>query len=262
MQKKKMIMDIIGKEIKKYGFTYGVEKAYSGTHTWGFSREIQGIIQRISLQEHRFMKAFFLGFSTSAWGQSMDKRAGTKIQLPADYSNQHDKWYYETEEDFKNMLIEFLDIIENHGLKELEAMSIEPEVIPTNEMGEKLISSVKELSTQFIQDNQIVNFEMSEGNISKWFELIEAKFKATKDFSYNDVKDMLLEVIAFLGEQLRQELQGEWRMGIESRIIILEILKTHPYSGYFPLKAIVEAWSKNDISDFKEQYLTFLKNKV
>ena len=262
MNKKKMIVEIIGNEIKKYGFVYGLEKAYSAPRIWGFSREVNGIIQRISIQEHRFTKAFFLGFSTSAWGNTLDKRAGTKIKLPNIYRNEQDHWYYENEEDMKIIFTEFLDIIENYGLKEFERMSIEPEIIPTNEMGEKLINSYKSLSEVFIEKNQIKDLQMTSENILKWFELIESKFEQTKQSAYDDVKDMLLEMVAFLGEQLRQELKGKWITGVEARIIILENLRTRSFSGYFPLKSIVEAWDKGDISEFKEQYLMFLRNKI
>ena len=257
-----MIVDIIGKEIEKYGFIYGLEKAYDGSGIWGFTREVQGIKQRISIQQHRFTKGLFLNFGTSAW-QVADKRAGGSLKISGGYSNQRDLWYYETEEDFKRILMEFLDIIENYGLKELEIMSIESEIIPTAEMGEKLISSAEELSNKFIQDNHIVNLEMNEDTVLEWFKLVEAKFKQAKNLPYDDgVKDMLLEIVAFLGEQLKKELQGEWLMGIDPRVILLESLRTRPFSGYFPLKSIVEAWAKSNISDFKEQYLTFLRNKV
>ena len=262
MNKKKMVVDIIGSEIKKHGFTYGLEKAYSAPNLWGFSREVNGIIQRITIQEHRYEKAFFLGFSTSAWGNTMNKRAGDEIKLSNTYRNKQDQWYYETDEDVKTIFTEFLDIIEKYGLKELERMSIEPEVIPTNEMGEKLISSYESLSRIFVEKNRIQDLHMTSENISKWFELIENKFEQTKSLPYNDVKDMLLETVAFLGEQLRQELQGKWVMGIEPRIILLENLRTRPFLGYFPLKSIVEAWDKNDISKFKEEYITFFRNKM
>ena len=263
MQKKKMIIDIIGKEIEKYGFTYGLEKAYSAPNLWGFTREVNGIKQRIIIQQHRFMPALFLEFSTSAWGGNMGERAGTKIKIPPNYSNNHDTWSYNDDEKFKKILLEFVDIIEKYGLKNLEERSVEPEVIPTNEMGEKLISSVEELSCKFIQDNQIKNLEMNEENILKWFKLVENKFEQTKDLPYDDVKDMLVEVVAFLGEQLRKKLNGEWRAGLDPRVVPLVRLEVEPnrQGSYNLLTTMVEAWGEKDLSRVKERYLAFLKNR-
>ena len=262
MKKKKMITDIIGEEIEKYGFVYGLEKAYSGSSMWGFTREVNGIKQRIRIQHHRFMQALFLDFSTSAWGQSMGKRAGKDLKISEKYNHYFGQWSYENEDDFKSVLLEFLDIIENYGLKELGEMSVEPEIIPTNEMGEKLISAYESLSENFIEQNQIQDLHMTLENVSKWFELIENKFEQTKNLPYNDVKDMLLEVVAFLGEQLRKELNGKWQLGYEPRIVALVELKSRGLPAYTPLQAVVEAWSNSDISKFKSQYLTFLKNKI
>jgi len=125
MKKKKVILDIVGKAIEKYGFIYNLKNRGSGD--WGFVREVGSIEQRINIQEHRFAKSLFINFSTSAWGQGFDKRAGThsEIKLPlGKYSNEYDEWYYETDEDFKKVLVEFVDIIEKYGIEKLNEMSI------------------------------------------------------------------------------------------------------------------------------------------
>jgi len=263
MKKKKIILDIVGKAIEKHGFIFDLENSRNGF--WDFVREIDSIKQKIFIQKNNFAESLYLNFATSAWGHGR-ARAGTysEIKLPqGEYSNVYDEWYYETEEDFKKILVEFVDIIEKYGLDKLNEMSIEPEVIPTLEMAKKLLSSHTGLSKHFIKNNKLNIDEVSKGNVCKWFEVIEQKFKDTKDEPYENVKDMLVEVAAFLGEQLRKEMRGEWKQWKENmRNVSVIKMNGYIHRSYPILSEVVEMWNEQDFNYYKEYYLMILDNKL
>ena len=265
-KKKKYILDIVGKAIEKYGFVYDFEKAYTGSGIWGFVREVNSIKQRISIQKNRFTKSLFLNFETSAWGQGHYKRAGSdsEIKLPkGKYSDKFNQWYYETDEDFKKILVEFADIIEKYGITKLTEMSIEPTIIPTVEMAEKLLLHHINLNEQFIKDNELDTSEISKENVYKWFKVIEKKFKDTKYEPYENVQDMLIEVTAFLGEQLKIEMEGNWKQwGQDIRFISILQLNSEIRFGYSVLAEVVKAWDDHDFDYFREYYLLLLDSKL
>jgi len=265
MKKKKMILDIVGKAIEKHGFVYNQDKVYSGSGFWGFAREIDSIKQRIFIQKNDFAESLYLNFATSAKGHGL-ARAGTHsaIKLPeGEYSNRYDEWYYETEEDFKKILREFVDIIEKYGIDKLNEMSIEPTIIPTAEMATKLLSFRNDLNEHFIKNNKLNTDEVSKENVCKWFEVIKQKFIDTKDEPYENVKDMLIEIAAFLGEQLRKEMGGEW--GCYGQYItdasVLE-LKAYNYSCYPALTMTIKMWKEQNLNLFREEYLHILDSKL
>ena len=256
-------MKIVGERIKEYGFTYELRKEYIGPGFWGFSKDVNGITQMITIQEHRFRKSLFLNFSTTAWGKAGDtKRAGGGIPLPKGrYSNDMDLWDYETDEDFKKVLLEFADIIEKFGLEKLDEMMIEEEIIPTNEMGGKIISSAKELSEKFIEKHKIDAKSYSEENISKWFEVIRGEVEESADDPYESVQEMLAEIAAFLGEQLRNKLGGEWRHGKQLRRVYLD--KMNSFTSLFsPLARMVECWKYQEVLSLKEEVMLILDGEL
>jgi len=261
--KKKMIIEIVGKAIEKYGFTYGLDKAYSGSGVWGFAREINSIKQMIIIQQY-FGSALFLNLCTTAWGQGLGKRVGSGVPLPkGEYSiSAMDLWIFEDEDEFRKILFEFVDIIEKYGIEELNKMSVEDETIPTIAMADRVFSTYKALSEQFIKRHQIDPGDMSKEAVSKWFEIIEKQIVETKDEPYESVQDMLVEIAAFLGEQLRKDMGGEWIRGLDVRHVYVTELNGYLFKSFFALGKVIETWKNQDINDLKEFYLIIRDNKL
>ena len=90
----------------------------------------------------------------------------------------------------------------------LDELSAEEKTEPTAEMGEKLLTSYEALSEKFAKENMLFT-KPSKENILTWFDVVGRKFEETKDMPYDQVQEMLVEIAAFLGEQLRKELGGE-----------------------------------------------------
>ena len=79
-----------------------------------------------------------------------------------------------------------------------------------------------ELSEKFISDNKLSVIECSKENISDWFDIIEKKIIDTKAESYESVQKMLVEIAAFIGEQIKKNVGGEWNQPeIEQRQVFL-----------------------------------------
>ena len=261
MKKKQIILEVIGKVVEKHGFAYGLCKANSGSGIWGFTRSVDGIEQMVFVQEHRFAKALFLEFRTTAWGSKLS-RAGKGLDIPNVYSNTIDQWNYENDDDFRGVLLEFADIIEKYGIDELNKMSLEENVIPTKPMADKLLTSYESLSGKFAKQHQIDLECLSKKSVSKWFEIIEKNISQTKNDPYEKVQDMIVEIAAFLGEQLRKEMGGEWKRGTDPRHVYLEGLNGFLLTFFFALGDVITAWKKQNTGYLTEYYSLILDNKL
>jgi len=261
MTKKNLILDIIGEKIKEYGFTYGLDKGYRGVGIWGFRRDVDSITQIIIIHKHRFTKALFLEFSTTAWGKGLVR--ANEIIPEGKYSNYYGQWDYENDDDFKNILLEFTEIIEKYGIDKLNEMSVEDKVIPTIEMTSKLIASPKTLSEQFIKQSHLYVENTSKENILKWFDLIQQKLNEIRDEPYENVQGALTEMAAFVGEQLRKELGGEWmQWKVDPRSVMITGLNSYLMTNYLPLDNIIEGWKNQNIKNLRQQYLYIMDGKL
>ena len=141
-------------------------------------------------------------------------------------------------------------------------LSVETETaIPTNKMGEKLISSYESLSEIFIQKHKIDVKDDSKETVCKWFELIKQKIMETKDEPYENVKGMLLEMTAFLGEQLIRHVGGRWEVGTFPRSVYLIDMNTFASSCSI-FDFVIGSWRIQDISYLKENYLLLIEDKL
>lgn len=272
MRLKKHVLGIIGKALEKHGFVY--DKDISDSGAWAFTRSVNSITQEVCIQKSNFQQAFYLRSGTSAWlsREQLGPRDATKIvpkeRLPQDQyfeglllSNY--LWGYNTEDELKATLTELASIIEDHLIDHLNEMSIEDEILPTKEMVDKLYTSYEELNEKFIIENNLGVNQISEESARQWFEVIGEKIIETKDENYEDVKNMLVEMAAFLGQQLRKEMGGEWQRGINDlRRINIRDLNGHIFIDYSALFNCVEMWKYQDIDYCREFYLIVLANKA
>ena len=259
MRKKKLILETIGKAVEKHGFVYDEERSIDG-RLWMFVREQNLIVQRFYVQEYSFAKELILRFETSAWGTPT---SDANELIPAnERRNYLVFWVYKDETTFHSVLEEFIDIIEKYGIDKLNEMSIEEKVIPTNEMGRQLLEFHEELSLFFIENHQLEVEKRTPQDVLKWFEVVEEIMKQTKENPYEMVQGQLTEIAAFLGEQLRKEVGGEWTRGNDARNVFLDDLNCYGRSGYLIFRYVIEAWKKQSIERLKQEYLFMLDSKL
>ena len=248
MKKKKFILDIVGGSIKKYGFEYETSLGYRASDLWTFIRKVGSITQWIQVQHHRSNPELWLQFKTDSYGEGAIPHLA--IDLIPEERRPLKGWVYRTEDDFKKILEGFVSIIVEYGFCKLEELSIEEEVIPQDHMGRKLLTSYEELSQKFIYENNI-NVEWSPTNIQKWLTLFDCKIKETKNDPYAEVQDMLIEMAAFLGEQIRKKYGGKWVQGRKERTVLIEGLNSRSKPSFLPLGSVVNSWKKGDVELLK-----------
>ena len=292
MKRENLILEIVGEVLSDHGFTYVSNKKKL---SWKFERKVGTTMQWITIEEEHFIwhpnkpKALHLYFETDAYKSTpwsaiqmipndrlpepdeiakLVHATGTMINGRPVSSPNSDEckglyWSFKTEEEYIDILKEFVSIIEDYGLTKLNNQSVEEDeedVIPTDEMGAKLFSSISLLYEEFISLYQLDANDYSTENISKWFEVID-QIITNNDVTYDKAQYSLIKVAAFLGEQLRKELGGEWCKGIKDRIIFITDMNTRKFSGYFPLKNVVESWRYKSIKKLKGEFIYLLDGK-
>jgi hypothetical protein len=261
MKLKKKVFDIVGEGIKKFGFVYLDDPAYRSGAAWSFARDVGNIKQIITVMKDRFSGKLNMDLRTTAW-RSEWKNARHIIPKEQYHVDAHSGWPYQNEEELDRALNELLEIIEKYGLDELARLSIEDEVIPTVNMGEKLFSSYNELSEQFVLRHNIDITDTSKENITKWFDVIEQEIIDTQPCTYKQAQDMLVEIAAFLGVQLTKELGGVWVKNVNARGIWIGELNAYICDAYWPLADVIEAWKNRDVEYLKEDYFIMLDAKM
>jgi len=277
----------IGNFLEAQGFELRTEKAYTGSAFWCFTRKYNQITQSIVVTKSRYYNALSFIMQTDAWGNSFAKsgyllpgfmeRLTTIQKLPQGqiasesqkpipdfpyHINYLGEWLYDNEVELERAMWEICDVIAKYGLKELERMSYEEEMIPTDEMGEKLFTSYKTLSHQFITNNKIKVMDKSSECISEWFLTISEIMSKVFDSPYVEVQDTLVEIAAFLGEQIKKELQGKWVLGERARIVLIKDLNAFILQSYRPLDSVVQAFKKRRVEMLKEEYILQLSAKL
>lgn len=277
MRIKKWVMEIVGKQIEKYGFFY--EEDRSDNAAWFFKKK--GEPQGIMVQKHRFCKQLMLRFRhPAARPPELD---AVNFVPPEQYQNHitedvrkefvawgHDlhsqpMWFYDNEEDVRGILEEFVEVIEKYGLAKLEELdAIEAcRIIPTKEMYEKLFHFHDDLGQKFIDEFGIFIEHRSEDEIRAWFQVISRKMQELKEEPYENVQDFLVNVAAFLGNQSVVILDGiwkEWTFG--SYMVSVEDLKCHMLSRYDSLDDVVEAWNCQRFAPLEEEFVWMSKAKL
>jgi len=284
MQKEKWIIEIVGGSLESHGFVF-VADLHSKNKYWHFEREVDGIIQRITFEDEDFRvfqteaRVLNLMFSTSAFGSQipidiLDFVPSERLPVAKDMAENINKkllqkmpgesryWVYDDKESFKSILTDFVTLIEDYGFDKLAELSVEKEIIPTKEMGKKLVSSYMELNEKFILENQLDMTNISKESIARWFSIIDRKIKKTKNDPYQSVQNMLLEMTAFLSEQLRKKVGGEWFIGIDPRFPLIRKMNVFSTNSWKPLGVIIGSWKHQDINWLKEEYLLFLDSKL
>ena len=102
------------------------------------------------------------------------------------------------------------ELLIKNGLKMLDEMSIEEKETDTDEMYHELYYHHDELCEKFIRKTGIKATGYDEENINHWFDVIEERVSVLKQGDYEDAKEELVEMAAFLGNQLVKYMGGEW----------------------------------------------------
>lgn len=256
MKKGKLIQKYIGEGIAPFGFVYQGRKG----DNWVFERELEDTTQEILLYEYRFQKNMisfdiFPGVRGKGIARA-DDFEGIKFN-----SNMLGFWKYDDEESFIEVLNLIKDILINQGMKKLEKLSVPNKISTTNEMHHELYFHHEELADKFQQENQIEVTGYDEENIDRWFKVIEERVRELQKGEYEDAKAELVEIAAFLGEQLVRYKGGEWYRCTKKNYecCLVHKIQTRKTPSMNVLHLLVGGYGYNGMEWVKADFIEFLE---
>lgn len=234
--------------MEPYGFTY----RKTGGSCRIFVREVNVkrvydpsnpvVKQYVSIQEHRFDKSLRVWLSTDAYEHEMGDELnevklyneGKLIPLLG----------YEDEESYREVLACLCDAIIKYGLDHLAEMSVEDEIIPTKAMADKLFAQHKELDRQFVEEYHLKTVPETDEDIDEWYEKIREIIMNASNHSYEEVKELLIRISAFIGERACELLSEKWIFNEDMKE---PVAYNENYSNptIKPLTKIVRGWKYN-----------------
>ena len=251
MQKTKIIKEIIGTRIEPYGFQYlktdgpcrifvreltGVKRYYDP--------DIQTVKQYINIQESRHSKCLTARLSTDV----------NTLEQGLEQIRKYDKtgWLDYTDEDsYRKQLKLLADLIVEYGFAYLDEQSIEKETMRTKAMDEKLAQELEQLDKEFIDEYHVKRIPERTEDIDEWFCLIKRMIADNAERSYDEVKDLLVKIAAFIGRR-DCELSEKHLVG-PGGLKVLPIHIDHMSYVYSPLNVAVDIWnSRYDDPDWKQ----------
>ena len=209
----KLVRKYIGEGIAPFKFEY---KGYKND-SWIFERKFNTAIQTISIYPYRFDQSMItFELYTDVRNSAYASKIGTNI-VSADMIEDittngeiNGYWKYETEKELVKVLNDMKEVLMKKGMRILVELSKGEEEVDTSEMYHELYFNHDRLCEKFIQKTgiKVTGFDME--NIDNWFNIIEDRVAILKKQSYEQSKWELVEMAAFLGNQLVKYLHGEW----------------------------------------------------
>lgn len=244
MNKTLIIKKIVGEKLKDYGFDF--------LKTDGpcriFTREVQGVKryydpetdivkQYVMIQDSNISRSVTVRFYTDVYDNEMSK----DLEVLKKYGT--GGWIgYLDEDSYKDRLQLLAGHIIEEGLDFLEELSCEEESIPTKAMAEKLFHQHKQLSQAFTDEFHIKPVAEKPEDIDEWFQFIRKLIMDSSELPYEDVKELLVNIAAFIGEKACEICLYEWIFPEQFKTP--EIVSNGLYPSLFPLDAIVKIWKR------------------
>ncbi len=256
MKKIKIIKNIIGTYVAKEDYCYTLKEK----DIWSYEKKNGDVICKICIQESKFIKQLRLYFETNAFQYP---REFVKDILTEDDNEKYKNigympevgwWSYSSEEDFVEIIKAFREIIEKYEKPVMKKLMVEEKIIPTFEMAEQLYKNNKGLAEKFIQENFISAPNISLLEIRRWFGLIEKLINEKQGEKYENVQELLMEISAFLGNEILKYANGKWIHPQHSRATYISNLECYILDGILILDYVIDMWKENSIYKLEEIY--------
>lgn len=242
MNKTKIIKEMVGEQLKEYGFTFlktdGPCRIFV-REKHGYQRyfdpETDIVKQYICIQDSGFSKSVTVRFYTDVYGNQMPsdldvlKKYGTGVWLG-----------YLDEESYQRRLHLLTEHIVAEGFDLLEELSREEETIPTKAMAEQLFDQHGQLAQAFTEEFHRKAVPEKPEEIDEWFVFIKKLLMDSLELPYEEVKGLLTKIAAFIGEKACEICPYQWVF--QEHLDTPQILAGYPYPGLFPLDAVVMIW--------------------
>jgi hypothetical protein len=172
-------------------------------------------------------------------------------------------WKYKDEEELIKVLTVMKDILVKKGMKILLELSKEAKETDTNKMYHELYFHHDELCEKFIRKTGIKVTGYDEENINRWFDVIEERVAILKQDDYEHAKEELVEIAAFLGNQLVTYLGGEWYHFVSKEHESCSVRNCKTLNGGTNcLSNIVGGYTENGMDWVKKIFLDRYQNRL
>lgn len=270
MNKTQMIKEIVGEKLLPFGFEY----LKTDGNCWTFMREVKGIKryydpetdvvkQYVIIQENRFGKMLTVRFRTNV----ANELVGTELEaLKKLNPNKPITWFeYSGEDEYKNVLLQLSEAIIKYGLEFLKQMSMEEELIPTKQMADRLYESHSELDDRFLRKYKMISEPQNLSDIEEWFQKLKQLIILSAGKPYEDVKELFVEMAAFIGERNCELLGEQWFFEEEMQTPFTQ-RENNQGMCFFPLNEVVgyyrdykkgkkiSLWFENEITELKQAF--------
>jgi len=229
MNRELWIKDIIGKVLEPEGFSYiGRDKVSSEFFRKVKNSKGEVIRQIVSLQDSQYHNMIYLNLKST-------RHHGYRINSFVPDCMEHGL-YFETEEEYKKAIEQYASILSQYGIPFLEKIK-EPILSDyfADEDMEKLFYEHEQLCKSWIKRE---NIKIEQWDVEQAAEFMEEKVLEIKEKSFEDVKNLLLELSALFGAVANQFHPCQWKL--QETLILncdLEFLK------------VKSDWNRMDISD-------------
>lgn len=244
MKKTAIIKEIVGEALKPYGFEYMKTEGSSrifvkrleGIKSY-YDPEKKTVEQYIGIYESSYSKSLRVELDTDAYGHGAEE-----LEELNNYAESDGIGFlvYSDEESYRKCLEDISDAIIKYGLSKLGEMSIEEEVIPTKAMGKRLYEEHKELEQAFVEKYEMSRILRTEEDVEECFDRIREILINTTEQPYEEVKELILMVSAYISERLCELPDVNWKYDEETQCFLIS-------SRYFvtPIIAIIVRMWKN-----------------
>ena len=192
MERKKIVKEILGKELERLGFVY--EKG-------SYVRRKKGIKQYIKVGEERFTRNHAkMFFDTNAYGQ---KTKELEEFVPGILQ---ESWEYQTEEEYRAIIMQFKEWTLAYGLEQLEKMSVPTtEERPKPETNRYLYEHHEELTREYLK-------KMGMEDAEAWEVLfaLQDEMEKLRGLPFQEVEQTLVGLAAVCGHCMCLLGKGTW----------------------------------------------------
>lgn len=240
MRQKKIIQEILGKELEKEGFRYIQGESLA----WSYERLKGEVWQVISVVRERYCKGYIkIIFNTNAYGQKARELDDFVPEKLPEY------WHYETEEELRQIITQFKEWIFAYGLEGLEKIS-QPttEARPKPETNRYLYEHHEELYEEYREKMGIQDEE--------WIDVIkkiQKRIEETWNLPFNQMEEELIGLAALYAYALNGGEDGIWEWNPKAGMCTVpEVAGT--VTRVFPLLDIIHAWNWKDEKLLMQEY--------
>lgn len=259
MNKKKWIKEIIGETVEKRGFEYKGLEVDGFLEGYSYERKEGDLRQYISITVSDGVR---MTLNTNAYRQIwVSVTELIKPKFDFDLGGFID---YRSEEEFKEILYYFRDVLVEKGFAVLEEKSKPTtEVRPKKETYWELYTEHEELNKTYCE-----KYGLDEtGSIRKLVKKISDIILGTKEQKFSEVEEMLVGLAAVYGSRLIKKRGGEWKWNEEHCSCIIDDMWSDIYKcecANNPLVEMISYWEngKEDMDRLLQEFKQFWNEEI